>query len=60
MGVWNISEYSLEIFQDFDSEFIDDMVDDWLNDLVYFIYKSDHVKQKYQNILELELEQLNN
>jgi hypothetical protein len=60
MGVWEVSEFAIEKFQEFESKLIDIMIDDWFNDLLYFIYKSDHIKQKYQVILEPELERLNN
>ena len=43
----------------FDADFVNDMIDDWLNDLIYFIYKSDHIKQKYVAVLEPVLEELN-
>ena len=59
MGVWNISEYTPDKFRLFEMEFKDDMLDDWLNSLIYFVYKNDHFKQKYQEILESELERLN-
>ena len=59
MGVWNISDFSLEKFESLESEYIDDLKDEWLNDLLYFIYKSDHIKQKYARLLEPELERLN-
>ena len=59
MGVWNISQFSIEAFSNFDKQFIDDMLDDWLIDLIYFIYKSNHIKKKFIDILEPVLEKLN-
>lgn len=59
MGVWNISDFSLEKFQSFDSNYCDELIDEWINDLLYFIYKSEHIKQKYVSLLEEELDKLN-
>ncbi len=59
MGVWNISDWPVEKFTSFSQEFVDDLLDEIYNDLLYFIYKSDHIRQKYASVFELILEELN-
>ena len=60
MGVWNISEWSSEKFLSFNHELKDELLDETYNNLLYFIYRSDHKRQKYETIFEPILEELNN
>ena len=59
MTVWNISDLLEEEFQSFTPILKDQMIDVLFNDLIYFIYKSKNIKQKYIKLLEPVLESLN-
>lgn len=52
MGTWNISKFSLEKFTSFEHRYEDDLIDEIFADLIYFIYRSKHLKGKYKPIFE--------
>ncbi len=59
MGVWNISEMTIEKFQAFEHEYLDTLTSDVYNELLYFVYKSEHNRQKFEVVFEPILEKLN-
>ena len=59
VGTWRVSEIHLDEFNKFEKDYLDTMDDDLLNDLVYFIYQSKHVRHRIRDLLGNTLEKLN-
>lgn len=58
IGVWNVSNLSITVFEKYRPKYIDDLQSDIYEDLLYFIYKSKHVKLKIKLILEKTCEEV--